>query len=196
MKKQIEIFLPTEFGNFTSSIYTDSMQKEHIMMIHENTDVNQPILLRIHSECLTGDLFHSLRCDCGYQLRESLNMIKTDGGILIYLRQEGRGIGLTQKYFAYKFQDMGYDTIEANLKLGFSADLRSFVAAADMLKQNNVKKVRLITNNPQKIKDLQENHIEVVECIPLVSMPNPYNKDYLTAKREKLRRYTRCLMST
>jgi 3,4-dihydroxy 2-butanone 4-phosphate synthase/GTP cyclohydrolase II len=186
MKKQIEIFLPTEFGNFTSSIYTDSIQKEHILMIHEKTDFKKPVLVRIHSECLTGDLFHSLRCDCGQQLRQSMSIIEKEGGILIYLRQEGRGIGLTQKYFAYKFQDMGYDTIEANKKLGFPPDLRSFVIAADMLKQIDVIRVRLITNNPEKIKDLQESGIQVVERVPLITEPNPYNQKYLNVKKEKM----------
>jgi 3,4-dihydroxy 2-butanone 4-phosphate synthase/GTP cyclohydrolase II len=186
MNKVVDIFLPTEYGGFTSTIYTDDKGEEHILMVHEKTDYSKPVLLRIHSECLTGDLFHSLRCDCGSQLRESMEMIDREGGILVYLRQEGRGIGLTQKYFAYKFQDIGYDTIEANNQLGFDADLRSFTMVAEILNQIEVRKVRLITNNPQKVNDLKQNGIEIVERISLTPKPNEHNKTYLTTKRERM----------
>ncbi|MDC3412960.1 GTP cyclohydrolase II [Terrihalobacillus insolitus] len=186
MKKQVEIFLPTEYGNFYSSIYPDSEGKEHILMVHEKTNEEKPVLVRIHSECMTGDLFHSLRCDCGYQIRESMRMISEEGGILVYLRQEGRGIGLTQKYFAYKFQDMGYDTIEANEKLGYKADLRNFAMVADMLKDRGIREIRLLTNNLKKVKEMNDNGIEVVERVPLFTEANAYNEKYLFVKKEKM----------
>jgi 3,4-dihydroxy 2-butanone 4-phosphate synthase/GTP cyclohydrolase II len=186
VKKEIEIQLPTKYGNFSSSIYKDREGKEHILMIHEKTDLNDSVILRIHSECLTGDLFHSLRCDCGDQLNESLKIIGENGGILIYLRQEGRGIGLTQKYFAYKIQDAGYDTVEANEKLGFPSDLRTFIPAVTMLADIGVNKVRLLTNNPLKIKELKENSIEVIERIPLLIQSNEFNDLYMNTKKEKM----------
>lgn len=186
MKKEIEIQLPTKYGNFASSIYKDREGKEHILMVHEKTKLNDAVILRIHSECLTGDLFHSLRCDCGDQLHESLKIIGENGGILIYLRQEGRGIGLTQKYFAYKIQDAGYDTVEANEKLGFPSDLRTFKPAAYILKDIGINKVRILTNNPQKIKELKDNNIEVLQRIPLLIQSNEHNDLYLNTKQEKM----------
>jgi 3,4-dihydroxy 2-butanone 4-phosphate synthase/GTP cyclohydrolase II len=186
MITEIEIFLPTEYGDFKSRIYRDQDENEHILMIHEKTDFQKPVLVRIHSECMTGDLFHSLRCDCGYQLRKSMEMIADEGGVLIYLRQEGRGIGLTQKYYAYQNQDMGYDTVEANEQLGLPADLRTFGVAAEMLKDIGVKRVRLLTNNPKKLRDLKAKGIEIVERIPIVSSLNEHNARYIKTKEEKM----------
>ncbi len=144
-------------------------------------------MVRAHSECLTGDVFGSARCDCGAQLESALRRMETEGsGVLVYLRQEGRGIGLAAKLQAYKLQDSGLDTVEANLKLGFKADLRGYASCAQILKQLGIKQVRLITNNPAKVADLQKYGIEIVERVPASSEPTNNNRKYLAAKRDKL----------
>jgi len=149
-----------------------------------------PLLVRIHSECLTGDAFSSLRCDCGPQLDAAMEKISQVGrGMLIYLRQEGRGIGLVNKIKAYALQDQGQDTVEANLNLGFEADQRDFSVATEMLKTLGISKVRLMTNNPKKVAAITAGEIDVVERVPLKFGKNPHNKDYLSVKQNKLGHY-------
>ncbi|MEC9073472.1 MAG: GTP cyclohydrolase II, partial [Myxococcota bacterium] len=148
---------------------------------------SEPLLVRLHSECLTGDVFSSLRCDCGTQLNASLENIRKEGrGVLLYLQQEGRGIGIVNKVQAYHLQDEGRDTVEANLELGFDADQRDFGVGAQMLMALGAHKIRLMTNNPRKVRDLESYGIEVVERVPLEFDPGEHNRPYLEAKRDKL----------
>jgi 3,4-dihydroxy 2-butanone 4-phosphate synthase/GTP cyclohydrolase II len=158
----------------------------HLALVHENIDFNQPVLIRIHSECITGDLFSSKRCDCGEQLLSAMDKISDEHGILIYLRQEGRGIGIINKLKAYQLQDLGLDTVEANLHLGLSIDARDFTIALSLLSDIGVKKVRLLTNNPDKIEIFNESVIELVERVPLVIVPQEENRDYLMVKKERM----------
>lgn len=180
--------LQTAFGLFEMHGFKDSTSgQEHLALVAGELNANLPILTRIHSECLTGDSLFSLRCDCGTQLKKSMEYIaKEKRGIILYLRQEGRGIGLTNKIKAYHLQDHGADTVEANERLGFSADLRSYEVCISMLKYFNVKQVRLMTNNPRKIRTLIEGGIKVVERISLVTTGNPHNERYLATKIDKL----------
>ncbi|MFN4195227.1 MAG: bifunctional 3,4-dihydroxy-2-butanone-4-phosphate synthase/GTP cyclohydrolase II [Thermosynechococcus sp.] len=182
--------LPTEFGEFQIYGYRNALdQSEHVAMVKGDpaTFSEQPVLVRVHSECLTGDALGSLRCDCRMQLQAALKMINTAGrGILVYLRQEGRGIGLVNKLRAYSLQDLGFDTVEANEKLGFPADLRDYGVGAQILNDLGVKQIRLITNNPRKIAGLKGYGLEVVDRVPLLIEATPYNTPYLTTKAEKL----------
>lgn len=175
-------------GEFTLKAYSSLLdQQQHLALIsHAPSVPNKPILVRIHSECFTGDILGSARCDCGWQLETSLERLHQEGGILIYLRQEGRGIGLINKLKAYQLQDQGYDTIEANHQLGFAADQRDFTVAAHMLRQMNITKIRLLTNNPAKASSLNDLGIEVAERIALEAEPNEHNLRYLHTKRDKL----------
>jgi 3,4-dihydroxy 2-butanone 4-phosphate synthase/GTP cyclohydrolase II len=158
----------------------------HLALVHENIDFNQPVLIRIHSECITGDLFSSKRCDCGEQLLSAMDKISDENGILIYLRQEGRGIGIINKLKAYQLQDLGLDTVEANLHLGLSIDARDFTIALALLSDIGVKKVRLLTNNPDKTEIFNESSIDLVERVPLVIVPQEENRDYLRVKKERM----------
>ncbi|MCS7244644.1 MAG: GTP cyclohydrolase II [candidate division WOR-3 bacterium] len=184
MKFEAQASLPTIFGEFTIRVYSEG-GKEHIALIMG--EVGDNILVRVHSQCITGDTFGSLRCDCGAQLKYALEKISSEGrGILIYLNQEGRGIGLINKVKAYYLQDLGYDTVLANHQLGFEADLRNYKVACEILKDIGVKKVRLMTNNPQKIKHLSICGIEIVERIPVYVKANKYNKNYILTKIKKM----------
>lgn len=180
--------LPTAWAVFTIHGFEDTVTgKEHIALTLGDVSDGQPVLGRIHSECLTGDALFSLRCDCGHQLQEALKRISEEGrGIILYLRQEGRGIGLSNKIKAYKLQDEGADTVEANEKLGFGADMRDYSMCKTMLQQLDIDKVRLMTNNPVKVGALEQYGIEVVERIPLQTGENPHNEKYLQTKAGKL----------
>ena len=181
--------LPTAFGNFEIIAFQDqSTGEEHIALAKGmNTISNQPVLVRIHSECLTGDAFASLKCDCGPQLHSTMKMINDAGqGVILYLRQEGRGIGLTNKIRAYALQDQGHDTLDANLLLNLPADARKYDMCAIMLDYLKIKNVKLITNNPFKIKSLTDLGINVVERIPLRVGLNIFNKAYLETKQKRM----------
>ncbi|MCP4050009.1 MAG: bifunctional 3,4-dihydroxy-2-butanone-4-phosphate synthase/GTP cyclohydrolase II [bacterium] len=180
--------MPTEFGEFQIVCYEDILNKaQHIALVKGDIVKSENIYVRIHSECLTGDVFHSQRCDCGYQLQESMKMIEEQGsGVILYMRQEGRGIGLSNKIKAYSLQDKGSDTVEANIELGFDADLRDYGVGAQMLLDLGVKSLNLITNNPKKIIGLEGYGISINKRIPVIISPNIHNEKYLKTKSEKL----------
>ena len=158
----------------------------HIAMVHEQMDASQPVLVRIHSECMTGDLFHSLRCDCGQQLEKAFEWVARDKGIVIYLRQEGRGIGLINKLEAYNLQDQGVDTVEANEELGFHPDERNYGDAIKILLDLGIYRIRLLTNNPEKAKEIERSNIELVERIPIQIEPIAENYEYMRVKKDKM----------
>ncbi|WFB36335.1 bifunctional 3,4-dihydroxy-2-butanone-4-phosphate synthase/GTP cyclohydrolase II [Kiritimatiellota bacterium B12222] len=188
VKFEGEITLPTRHGDFQCRIYRSSMDdKEHMALyVGDITEGDAP-LVRVHSECLTGDVLHSLRCDCGEQLEACMEAVQEVGrGIILYMRQEGRGIGLSAKLKAYALQDQGLDTVEANLALGFGADQREYLSSALILKDLGVESIRLLTNNPAKVTGLTENGIEVSERIPVVIQSNPHNAHYLETKRTRM----------
>ncbi|MGG3563041.1 bifunctional 3,4-dihydroxy-2-butanone-4-phosphate synthase/GTP cyclohydrolase II [Neobacillus rhizosphaerae] len=188
VKREVEINLPTEFGTFKAVGYSNLVDdKEHVALVKGEIDPETPVLVRVHSECLTGDVFGSYRCDCGPQLHAALSQInKAGSGVLLYMRQEGRGIGLLNKMRAYKLQEEGYDTVEANEKLGFGADLREYGIGAQILKDLGIKKMMLLTNNPRKIKGLKGYDLEVVERVPLQMEMRKENANYLRTKHDKL----------
>jgi len=180
--------LPTAYGEFTAVGYRSLVDdKHHVAMVKGDVAGTEDVLVRVHSECLTGDVFHSLRCDCGEQLAAALAMIEREGsGVLLYLSQEGRGIGLLNKLRAYRLQEDGFDTVEANLKLGLPADLRDYGIGAQILGDLGLSSIRILTNNPKKIVGMEGYGLSVSEQVPIESIPNPHNEDYLRAKRDKL----------
>jgi len=180
--------LPTDFGEFTAVAYEATVyDRVHLALVMGDVMGDAPVLVRMHSECLTGDVFHSLRCDCGSQLVKAMAAIKEAGcGVIVYLRQEGRGIGLHNKIRAYELQEQGMDTVEANQALGFKADLRDYGIGAQILVDLGLKKLRLLTNNPTKRAGLEGYGLQVVEQLPLEIPPNPENRKYLSTKRDKL----------
>ncbi|MCX8025225.1 MAG: GTP cyclohydrolase II [Thermanaerothrix sp.] len=188
VKREVSTTLPTAWGEFCLHLYTDSIDHhEHLVLVRGHLDPLAAVLTRVHSECFTGDVLGSRRCDCGEQLQLALKHIATLGqGILIYLRQEGRGIGLREKLRAYNLQDQGLDTVEANLALGHPADARRYDIAALILRDLGVSRVRLMTNNPQKIRDLEVLGIHVVERVPLLPTVYPENAAYLSTKALRL----------
>ena len=179
--------MPTDFGEFDCHLYRVSTDhSHHIALSRGPIDPEKPTLVRVHSECLTGDVFHSQRCDCGGQLAAALEHISVDGGILLYLRQEGRGIGLPAKIHAYKLQEQGLDTIEANEKLGFGSDLRDYGMGAQILYDIGVRRIRLLTNNPKKVIGLEGYGLEIVEQLPIRQASNIHNEKYLETKRLRM----------
>lgn len=188
LKRVAEAKLPTQWGEFLMVGFEEiATGKDHVALVFGDINGEQPVLTRVHSECLTGDALFSLRCDCGFQLEAALNAIAKEGrGILLYHRQEGRGIGLINKIRAYALQDQGYDTVEANEALGFAPDQRDFTLCSDMLTLLGVDKIRLLTNNPRKVSVLTAAGIKIVERVPLQVGRNPKNSHYLDTKATKL----------
>jgi len=180
--------IPTRHGNFKAFLYHSQVDnKHHLALVQGEISLAEAVLVRVHSECLTGDALGSLRCDCGAQLNRALELIAREGkGVVLYIRQEGRGIGLANKFRAYELQDQGFDTVEANEKLGFKPDLRDYGVGAQILVDLGLSRIRLMTNNPRKIVGLEGYGLHVVERVPLLTKPTPANLGYLTTKRDKL----------
>jgi len=184
VKFEAQSKLPTIYGEFIIRAYSED-NKEHLALIMG--ELKNGIIVRIHSQCITGEVFGSLRCDCGFQLNYALKRISEEkNGILIYLSQEGRGIGLINKIKAYYLQDLGYDTVSANHQLGFEGDLRNYKVAFEILKDLGISEIKLMTNNPNKIKELQIYGIKIIERIPIFTKANEYNKNYILTKIKKL----------
>lgn len=188
IKKGVKVQMPTEYGKFELIPFRQkSNQLEHIALVKGSWEPGEPILVRVHSSCMTGDIFGSCRCDCGEQLHEAMRMIENEGkGVIVYLNQEGRGIGLMNKMKAYKLQEEGLDTVEANVELGFQPDERDYGVGASILYELGVTSMRLITNNPKKLVGLQGYGLKIEEHVPIIIRPNQYNETYLNTKRDKM----------
>ncbi|NPV14094.1 bifunctional 3,4-dihydroxy-2-butanone-4-phosphate synthase/GTP cyclohydrolase II [candidate division WOR-3 bacterium] len=188
VRRVVETNLPTKFGEFKLIVYEDEVEQyAHLALVKGDVAGKERVLVRVHSQCLTGDVFHSLRCDCGQQLAEAMRIISREGcGVVLYMRQEGRGIGLTNKLRAYALQDRGLDTVEANLALGFPADLRDYGIGAQILCDLGLSSIRLLTNNPRKVVGLAGFGLKIVERVPIVVKPNRRNLRYLVTKRDRL----------
>jgi 3,4-dihydroxy 2-butanone 4-phosphate synthase/GTP cyclohydrolase II len=180
--------MPTDYGNFNLHLYRSKLDGQHHLALVCGDVAGKPgVLVRVHSECLTGDVFGSRRCDCGPQLHQAMRQVAEAGrGVIVYMRQEGRGIGLAPKIKAYKLQEQGYDTVEANQKLGFGMDLREYGLGAQILSDLGLRTIRLLTNNPRKVVGLEGYGLEIIEQVPIRVRPNPHNERYLETKREKL----------
>jgi 3,4-dihydroxy 2-butanone 4-phosphate synthase / GTP cyclohydrolase II len=188
VQRVVATSLPTAFGDFDAVGYRSLVDdKHHVALVKGDVDGAEDVLVRVHSECLTGDVFHSLRCDCGQQLESALAMIENEGcGVLLYLAQEGRGIGLLNKLRAYRLQEEGLDTVDANLRLGLPADLRDYGIGAQILVDLGLTSIRILTNNPKKIRGLEGYGLSVTAQIPIIHTPNPHNEHYLRAKAERM----------
>ena len=186
--KVAEAVLPTKYGEFKMIAYKSEVDTdEHVALVMGDISGDTPVLVRVHSECLTGDAFGSLRCDCGEQLAKAMQMIADEGrGVMLYMRQEGRGIGLHNKIRAYELQDQGLDTVEANVKLGFAPDMRDYGIGVQILADLGLHKVRLLSNNPKKVLGLKSYGLEVMETVPIICAPNPHNIHYLETKEKKM----------
>ena len=180
--------MPTEFGDFDLYLYRSRLDgQHHLALVCGEVAGREKVLVRVHSECLTGDVFGSRRCDCGPQLHQALRLVAQEGrGVVVYMRQEGRGIGLAPKLKAYKLQEQGYDTVEANVKLGYGMDLREYGLGAQILADLGLKTIRLLTNNPKKLVGLEGYGLKVIEQVPIRVQPNEHNREYLKTKREKM----------
>ena len=180
--------MPTEYGDFDLHLYRSKIDMQHhLAVVYGEVAGKSNVLVRVHSECLTGDVFGSRRCDCGAQLHQAMRQVAQAGrGVVVYMRQEGRGIGLAPKIKAYKLQEQGFDTVEANQQLGFNMDLREYGMGAQILVDLGLKTIRLLTNNPRKVVGLEGYGLEIVEQVPIRIKPNPHNLRYLNTKREKL----------
>lgn len=185
LKKQAEANIPTDFGDFKIIAFSESRQDwmPHLALVSAGTDFNDVVNIRIHSECATGDIFHSKKCECGQQLSTSMNFVHENGGVILYLRQEGRNIGIINKIKAYALQEKGLNTVEANLELGLPADGRDFEIALEILRILGIKKINLLTNNPEKVKFIEESDIILNKRIPLKIESNQFNKSYLEVKK-------------
>jgi 3,4-dihydroxy 2-butanone 4-phosphate synthase/GTP cyclohydrolase II len=183
-----EAKLPTAHGEFTAIAYRSAIDPdEHLALVMGDIATDEPVLVRVHSQCITGEVFGSLRCDCGDQITLAMESIAEEKrGVLLYMRQEGRGIGIHNKIKAYALQDKGLDTVEANLSLGFAPDLRDYGIGAQILAELGLHEIRLLTNNPKKVIGLESYGLKVVETVPIVASPNPYNCRYLETKRKKM----------
>ncbi len=188
MKRQSEAFIPMDSGNFRIIAYAENTDElmPHLALVSNKTDTNETVLVRIHSECMTGDLFHSKRCDCGEQLDAALDRISKEGGVVVYLRQEGRGIGLINKLKAYSLQDKGLNTIDANTHLGLEVDARQYDIAIQILKDLGIRSINLLTNNPDKIEAIENSPILIMNRIPLVIPAKRENYQYLKTKKEEM----------
>ncbi len=188
VEKGVEVDMPTEFGHFHLIPFRQvSNGMEHVALIKGEWKADEPILVRVHSSCMTGDVFGSCRCECGEQLHKALQLIEKEGkGVVVYMNQEGRGIGLMNKIAAYKLQEEGYDTVDANIHLGFDPDERDYGVGAQILREIGVKKMRLMSNNPVKRIGLESYGLEIVENVPIEITPNPYNERYLKTKKERM----------
>ncbi len=188
ISREVEVDMPTDYGNFKLIAFQQTNSQEtHMALVKGTWAPDEPVLVRVHSSCVTGDIFGSCRCDCGPQLHYAMQMVEREGkGIVLYMKQEGRGIGLLNKLKAYKLQEEGMDTVEANLQLGFDMDERDYGVGAQILRDLNVTKIRLITNNPKKRVGLMGYGLEIVDNVPIEILPNPHNEKYLATKRDKL----------
>lgn len=188
IRREISVQMPTKFGDFDLVAYKQKdTDQEHLVLMKGSWDENEPVLVRVHSSCLTGDIFGSCRCDCGEQLQKAMERIEEEGkGIIVYMNQEGRGIGLLNKLKAYKLQEQGLDTVEANLQLGFGMDERDYGVGAQIIRDMGISKIRLMSNNPKKRTGLIGYGLEIVENVPLLVQPNPHNAKYLDTKRAKM----------
>lgn len=186
INKQAESNVPTEFGTFRVIAFAENANDwmPQVALVAENTDFTKPVNVRFHSECITGEVFHSKKCECGQQLDSAMKYMQDHGGIIVYLRQEGRNIGIINKLKAYALQEQGFDTVEANVKLGLPADDRDFNVAIDILHELNVKEINLLTNNPEKIKAVEKSDIKLVSRVPLQIASNENSKEYLKTKKE------------
>jgi len=180
--------MPTKFGHFKLVAFKEKgSTNEHLALIKGEWKKDEPVLTRVHSSCFTGDILGSLRCDCGEQLHKAMQMVEANkSGVILYMNQEGRGIGLVNKLKAYKLQEEGFDTVEANLKLGFGMDERDYGVGAQILRELGISKIKLISNNPRKRAGLLGYGLEIVDTVPIEIVPNSHNKKYLTTKRDKL----------